>query len=254
MLYNININDNQRALLRIIFPPACRRLRKYDPFDILEAIFFITYTGCQWKSLPKGYPPYSTVYHHYRSWGAGGFLERTLRVLVMIRRQELGQSLFPTMTIIDSQSVRTGLPQAVSGIDGGKRVKGIKRHLAVDRNGYPLGAETTTANIHDSKGSEGLISCVLSDYKLIELIKADMGYRGAFKDMPLEELGVVLECVKSNHGTSDFIPMKGRWVVERTFSWLQSYRRMMRNYEQYLYTARYMTLFALVFFMLRYRA
>lgn len=254
MRYHININDNQRELLRLIFPPMRKRLRRHDPFDILEAIFYIVYTGCQWGRLPMGYPPHKTVYYHYRSWSASGHLENALRALVMMKRQESGQSLFPTMAVIDSQSVRTGLPHAESGIDGGKRVKGIKRHIAVDKNGYVLGVSVTTANVHDSKGAERLVSSTLSDFHRITCIKADMGYRGAFKEMPLDELGIRLDCVKSNFGTAHFVPIDGRWVVERTFSWMQNYRRLMRNYEQFLFTARYMTLFAMVFFMLRYFA
>lgn len=252
MLYHAALSDGQRKMLKLIFPPLSVSLRRHDPFDILEAIFFIVYTGCQWSRLPMGYPPYQTVYYHYRCWSSKGYLEQILRTLVLMKRHRSGLPLFPTETVIDSQSVRTGLPQAVSGIDGGKSVKGIKRHIAVDMNGYPLGMDITKANVHDSKGADRLISGVLSEYKQIAVIKADMGYRGAFRDMPLEELGITLECVKSNYGSSGFVPVGGRWVVERTFSWLQTYRRLMRNYEKYLRTAGYMTLFAMVFFMLRY--
>ncbi len=114
--------------------------------------------------------------------------------------------------------------------------------------------DITTANVHDSKGADRLIAGVLPDYKQINVIKADMGYRGAFKDMPLEEPGISLECVKSNYGSAGYVPIDGRWVVERTISWLQSYRRLMRNYEKYLCTAGNMTLLAMIFFMLRYFA
>lgn len=176
----------------------------------------------------------------------------TLRVLVNMRRMHCGQHRFPTMTIIDSESVRTGLPQAVSGIDGAKKVKGIKRHIAVDDNGYPLGVDVTTANVHDSKGAERLISNVLSNYPRINQIKTDLGYRGAFADIPLDKFGITFECVKSNFGTAKFIPVQNRWVVERTFSWLQNYRRLMRNYEKFLHTARAVAMFAMIFFMLRY--
>lgn len=230
------------------------KLRKHDRADILEAIFYIVYTGCQWNRLPMGYPPYKTVYHHYRSWSERGYLKQTLKALVIMRREQLGQSPDPTMTVIDSQSVRTGLPQAVSGIDGGKRVKGIKRHISVEENGYPLGADITTANVHDTKGAERMLTEVLSDYELVKLIKTDLGYRGAFKEMPLQELGITLECVKSNYGSAGFVPVAGRWVVERTFSWMQTYRRLMRNYEQHISTAKSMTYLALIFFMLRYFA
>ncbi len=254
MSFKFYLTENQRRLLQLIFPPLLRRLRRHDPFDVLEAIFFITYTGCQWNRLPSGYPPYTTVYYHYRCWSATEDLSKALRLLIMMRRHELKQFPLPSMTVIDSQSVRTGLPQSVSGIDGGKRVKGIKRHLAVDKNGYPLGIHVTPANIHDSKGAERLISKVLSDNPMVSLIKADLGYRGAFKDMPLSELGISVECVKSNFGTREFLPIEGRWVVERTFSWLQNYRRLMRNYEQYLHTAKGIAMFAMVFLMLRHFA
>ena len=88
----------------------------------------------------------------------------------------------------------------------------------------------------------------------VAVIKADMGYRGAFRDMAPEEPGIALECVKSNYGSSVFVPIGERWVVERTFPWLQTYRRLMRNYERYLCTAAFMTLLAMIFFMLRYFA
>lgn len=92
----------------------------------------------------------------------------------------------------------------------------------------------------------------LSEFRIIVYIKADMGYPGLSRHLPLEELGIKLDCVKSNFGTPDFIPIQGRWVVERTFSWLQNYRRLMHNYEQYCHTACAMTIMASVFFMLRY--
>lgn len=199
-----------------------------------------------------GYPPYKTVYYHYRSWSCKGYYSDVLRILVQMKREELNQSGNPTMSVIDSHSARTGLPQAVSGVDGGKKVKGIKRQLAVDKNGFPLEIITTTANVHDARGGEELVASLLNVWNDITLIKADLGYRGMFKDCPLSEMNVTLECVKSNFGTSEFKPIRGRWVVERTFSWLQNYRRMMRNYEQHQHTARAMAVLAAMFFMLRY--
>ena len=156
------------------------------------------------------------------------------------------------MSVIDSHSARTGLPHAVSGVDGGRKVKGIKRQLATDKNGFPLEIITTTANVHDVRGGEKPVAGLLNGWNDITLIKADPGYRGMFKECPLSEMDVTPDCVRSNSGTAEFRPIRGRWVVERTFSWLQSYRRMMRNYEQHLHTAGAMALLASVFFMLRY--
>lgn len=248
------MSENQRTLLRNIFPPLGKKLRVHDPFDILEAIFFIVYTGCQWSRLPLGYPPYKTVYYHCRSWSCRRYYSDVLRILVQMKRKGMGQSEEPTMSVIDSHSARTGLPHAVSGIDGGKKIKGIKRQLATDKNGFPLEIITTTANVHDVRGGEKLVASLLNGWNDITLIKADLGYRGMFKECPLSEMDVTLYCVKSNFGTAEFRPIHGRWVVERTFSWLQNYRRMMRNYEQHLLTARAMALLASVFFMLRYFA
>ena len=252
MLYHCNFTDLQRTILKIIFPPLAKKLRKHDTFDILEAIFLIVKTGMQWGRLPKGYPPHSTVYYHYRCWGEDPGLENALHALVLMKRSCQGQTPEPSLGVVDSQSVRTGLPHAESGVDGGKKVKGIKRHIMTDKNGFPLGVHVTLANVHDSKGAEPLIANVLSLFRNISVIKADLGYRGAFKDMPFSELGVIIECVKSNYGTPEFIPIQHRWVVERAFAWLQNYRRLTSNFEKYRATAKAMTLFASVFFMVRY--
>lgn len=252
MLYKANLSSHQRNLLRILFPRLQKKLAKHDPFDILEAIFFIVYTSSQWRMLPDCYPPSKTVYYHFRSWSECGGLEVALRALVSMKRREMGCDIHPGVAVIDSQSVRAGLPHSEAGVDGGKKVKGIKRHIAVDEHGFPMAVNVTTANVHDSKGAHRLVGRLLSVHKHVTTIKADLGYRGCNNEMPLEEMGVSIKCIKSNHGTATFIPIDGRWVVERTFSWLQTYRRLMRNYERYTVTAEKMTLFACLFFMLRY--
>lgn len=252
MLYKTTFSKSQIDLLKAVFAPLSKAMRKHDSIDILEAIHFVVYTGCQWRMLPPCYPPWPTVYYHFRCWSETDCITQALRILVMMKRQSNGQNAEPSMAVIDSQSVRIGLPHSESGVDGGKRVKGIKRHIMVDKNGYVLSAYTTTANIHDTKGAIPLITNCVSAYGNIRTIKADLGYQGTLKGLQNVEFHISMECVKSNHGTSKFIPIDGRWVVERTFSWLQNYRRLMRNYEQYLTMATTMTLLASVFFMLRY--
>lgn len=148
-MYRSILTNPQKELLKSVFKPLRRQLRKHDPFDILEAIAFVAVTGCQWRKL-----------------------------LVSMKRLTDGQNGEPTVGIIDSQSVRIGLPDSESGVDGGKRVKGIKRHLVVDKNGWPLGVYVTTANVHDTKGAVKLLSHIFSNYQKIKLIKGDRGYRG----------------------------------------------------------------------------
>lgn len=130
-------------------------------------------------------------------------------------------------------------------------IKGIRRHVAVDPNGHVLGAVTTTADIHDSKGAIPLPADILHDNIGMEHVKADLGYKG-LQDVFGDIDGVFPDCVKSNFGTPDFIPIEDGWVVERTFSWMENYRRLTRNYEKLLKVAAHMSIAGCLFFMLRY--
>lgn len=248
-------SDFTKRQIRLILeniPPPGAALRKYSLRSILNAIAYVIRTGCQWEMIPLHFPKWRMVYHHFRSWGERGWFSRLLPFLAKLKRISDGKDSSPTTAVIDSQSCRLHLPHSQSGIDGFKRVKGIKRHLAVDSGGYPLSITATTANIHDSKAAYPLICKLLEQYSDISLIKNDMGYRGFLEKMLPSCLGVRLECVKSNFGTSMFLPMEGRWVVERTFSWIGNYRRIARNYEKYLRTAVIATEAACALFMLRY--
>ncbi len=208
--------------------------------------------GCQWQLLPKDFPKWRTVYEFYRKWISLGFFDRLIRELNAVARKLKGKTTQPTVAIIDSQSIRTGLEHSEKGIDGGKKIKGIKRHLAVDSNGFPMTVVTSRANVHDSKGAIELVIDIVCKYPMIRLLKVDYGYRGYLVMNLREGLHVELECVKSNFGTSEFKPINGRWVVERTFSWLESYRRLNRNYEQFLHTAKGIAMAACAMFMLRF--
>ncbi|MCM1504413.1 MAG: transposase [Muribaculum sp.] len=129
------------------------------------------------------------------------------------------------------------MPQSQKGIDGNKRIKGIKRHIAVDSEGLPLAVAITTANVHDSKAAYPLIADLSAQYESLEIIKADNGYKGKLTETIKEVLSIDVQCIKSNYGTSEFIPLEGRWVVERTIAWLDNFRRLCRNYEQLLSSA-----------------
>ena len=167
-------------------------------------------------------------------------------------RDSQGKSTQPTVAVIDSQSVRTGLDQSVKGVDGGKKIKGIKRHLAVDSNEFPLTIVISCAHIHDSKDAIGLAIDTVYKYPTIRFLKANNGYRGPLVKNLKEGLNVELECVKSNFGTSEFKPISDRWMEERSFSWLESFIRLNRNYEQFLHTAKGIAMAAYAMFMLRF--
>ena len=252
MKYKTDLTENQKLIVRASLPQSMTLPRKYDLFDILDAIFYITKTGCQWCMLPNDYPSWRAVYHHFRSWSDRGVFNAILSALVRGTRARKGETPEPEVAVIDSRSVRSALPHSEKGIDGNKRIKGIKEHLATDNNGYPLTLQVTTANVHDSKAAYPLMANLVSDWTRISVAKADMGYAGPLTRVLSESSFVSLECVKSNFGTPEFIPIDGRWVVERTFAWLENYRRVCRNYEKLLKVARHIAVAACVCIMLKY--
>lgn len=252
MKYKTDLTENQKLIVRASLAQSMTLPRKYDLFDILDAIFYITKTGCQWCMLPNDYPSWRAVYHHFRSWSDRGVFNAILSALVRGTRARKGETPEPEVAVIDSRSVRSALPHSEKGIDGNKRIKGIKEHLATDNNGYPLTLQVTTANVHDSKAAYPLMANLMSDWTRISVAKADMGYAGPLTRVLSESSFVSLECVKSNFGTPEFIPIDGRWVVERTFAWLENYRRVCRNYEKLLKVARHIAVAACVCIMLKY--
>lgn len=242
----IKINKRQRKLIKKFLAKYHNREKVYL-IKVFQAVAYLVKTGCQWRMLPTYFPRPTTVYYHFRKWNNDDGLIKFLHRLNTIRRVKQGRNANPVMGMVDSQSVRSALPQSQKGVDGFKKVKGIKRQILVDSIGNPLLIYVTTANVYDSKGAGHLINSIRTYYPTIALVKADKGYVGAEHNHE----NFRLECVKSNFGTSEFIPLEGRWVVERFNSWLDNYRRLCRNYEQYLSTAKTMAYFACVMIMLK---
>lgn len=250
--YPSDLTDTQKEFIKANLPELFARKLKYDYFELINSILYLLKTGCQWAMLPSHFPKWRCVYNHFRSWSDRGLIDHLLKLMVKERRKQQGLGESPHLGVIDSQSVKWGTIDSSKGVDGFKKVKGIKRHICVDSQGNPLEVYVTRANIHDSKGAYALMDSVSCNYMNINRIKADKGYRGNFvKDMR-SLLAIEVDCVKSNFGTSDFIPMEGRWVVERTFSWIDNYRRMKRNYEKKLSVARQMAVFACVAILMKH--
>lgn len=239
------LNKTQERVLKKLISKLHNKER-VDMLQVIKAIIFLLHTGCQWHLLPSQFPKFGTVYYHFRHLSDSNILPGILARLAHTHRKHKGKHPCPTIAIIDSQSVRNGHPQSQKGVDGYKKVKGIKRQIAVDEDGLPLCLDITTANVHDSKGVDNLLRDIKLYYPPLALIKTDKGYRGIS-----HHTGIEVNCVKSNFGSTDFIPLEGRWVVERTIAWLDNYRRLSRNYERYLSTARSMAYLASIAFILR---
>ena len=241
-----------RAILSEKFPGLIRCRRKHDPFRIMEAIFYLLRSGCQWRLLPACYPHWKSVYNKWRYWHSTGIFKRIHTFLLRHARKRSGRNEMPSVCHIDSASRRSGLSDSVKGIDGFKKVKGIKRHLVVDSHGNILHIHTTCANVNDGKACLVMIPRLKHDYPTLSEIRADKGYAGLHTAMTAGQNGMRMVCVKSGAVKSGFIPARGRWVVERSFSWLDNCRRLVRNYERGCVTATYMTLTAEIYRLLRF--
>lgn len=248
-MYLTDLTDAQKSYIRgTILMENWRS--KYDFFLILDAIIYIDVSGCQWRMLPSEYPKWQTVYYYFRRWGAMDAFSELEDILVRQLRLSRGESATPTIGAIDSASARSALPRSQKGIDGNKKVKGVKRNIITDKDGDILEAMTTPANIHDSKSAYALVAMLVTAYPWIRRIYADRGYRGKFIEQARHDFGIDIEITHSNY-SGQFVPAKKRWVVERTFAWLDNFRRLCRNYEETTDSANEMLMVAAVVLSLR---
>jgi putative transposase len=207
------------------------RKRKHDLREVWNAIFYWVKNGCQWRMLPGNSPKWQLVYYYYRKWAELDEFELLLSQLRDSVRMKKGQNKHPSIGIIDSQSVRWGNNRSLNGVDGNKKVKGIKRHVVVDKNGFLIAVMITIANVHDSKAAYLLMRVLKEMSSKVKVILADGGYRGEIIETVRKTFGFLIEVITSGYKEHGFRPVRKRWIVERTFSWFDNDRRLCRNYE-----------------------
>lgn len=215
--------------------PAPRRLgrpRERDLRTIIDAILYLLATGCQWRALPKDFPPRSTVQGYFYRWRDDGTWHRINARLVARARQTLGRRPAPSAGIIDSQSAPTAESGGPRGVDAGKRIKGRKRHIVTDTQGFLLAVLVHEANIQDPHGAVPLLRSLRRAFPRLHHIFADRVYRGEQLRNAIADCGPwTIEIVQRPPGVKGFQLLPRRWVVERTFAWLGRSRRLAKDFE-----------------------
>ena len=248
-MYSTDLEETQWQVIKKILNVQERK-RKYDLREIWNAIFYVVKTGCQWRMLPSDFAPWELVYYYYRKWSSWGEFDLLLNNLREKVRVKMGQKAEASLGIMDSQSVRWGDNRSLNGIDGNKKVKGVKRHVVVDKNGFLLAVMVTIACVHDSKAAYLLARCLRELSCNIKVILADSGYRGEIAEKIKNAFGYILEVVVSGDKLKGFRPIGKRWIVERTLSWFEGFTRLSKDYEVLTETSEHMIMLAMIKIML----
>jgi len=251
--YDTDLSDREWEVIRPLIPVHRGRGRKMtlELREVLDAIFYVVRTGCQWRALPGDFPKWSSVYYHFRKWVKDGTWRAINAAMCKLERQKRGRNAMPTGAVIDSQSVKTTALADERGFDGHKRIKGHKRHILTDTVGNLLEVVVHTADIADCKGAPLLIEKAAETFPTIKKIWADGAYKGDLIDLVKETLGAVLEIVEREAGQKGFRVLPKRWVVERTFAWFEWYRRLSRDYERLIECSEAMIYLASIRIMLK---
>ena len=236
--YPSNLSDAQWEFI-CRYLPAARpggRPRTTNLRAVLDAIFYVLRSGCPWRMMPGDFPAWQTVYTYFRNWHRQGVWQRINRYLRQWLRLKAQRRASPSAAIIDTQSVKIGsLTNRECGFDGGKQIKGRKRHLLVDTLGLVIVVIVTAANESDQSGAKRLLAHLKRQqrwFNRLLFIWADGSYRGTgFMRWVYDTYGWIIEVLLRKEQHSGFCVVPKRWVVERTFGWLGWSRRLSKDYE-----------------------
>jgi len=237
--YPSDLTDAQWKILKPLVGPPVGKKRKQgrpptlDRRRVINAIFYMARSGCQYRMLPKDFPAWQTIDYYFRKWRKDGTLARIHDAL----REQVREKEKPTprtTASVDSQTTDSHGAREDRAFDGGKRLDGRKRHIVVDSLGLLLAVVITAGNVSDAKGGAACLDQMSpDDHPELKTIFADNAYgKAGFPERVRDwKPGCELKIISREKDDEGFVKLPIRWVVERTNAWLTKNRRLCRSYE-----------------------